>query len=154
MQETILAKVKAIAERVASSEGLEVVDLDLVGGATGRVLRIYLDKPAGVTHADCETVSHQVGVILDVEDVIPGGRYTLEVSSPGVERRLSRAQDFARFQGQKVKIALREPLDGRRHWEGTLADYSEGVVTLEPSSGERLTFGLDQIQKANLKFEW
>lgn len=154
MQETILAKVKAIAERVASSEGLEVVDLDLVGGATGRVLRIYLDKPAGVTHADCETVSHQVGVILDVEDVIPGGRYTLEVSSPGVERRLSRPQDFSRFQGQKVKIALREPLDGRRHWEGTLADYSEGVVTLEPSSGERLTFGLDQIQKANLKFEW
>lgn len=154
MQETILAKVKAIAERVASSEGLEVVDLDLVGGARGRVLRIYLDKPAGVTHADCETVSHQVGVILDVEDVIPGGRYTLEVSSPGVERRLSRPQDFARFQGQKVKIALREPLDGRRHWEGTLADYSEGVVTLEPSSGERLTFGLDQIQKANLKFEW
>jgi ribosome maturation factor RimP len=154
MQETILAKVKAIAERVASSEGLEVVDLDLVGGATGRLLRIYLDKPTGVTHADCETVSQQVGVILDVEDVIPGGRYTLEVSSPGVERRLSRPQDFARFQGQKVKIALREPLAGRRHWEGTLAGYSEGVVTLEPSSGERLTFGLDQIQKANLKFEW
>jgi len=154
MQENILSKVKAIAERVASSEGLEVVDLDLVGGARGRVLRIYLDKPAGVTHADCETVSQQVGVILDVEDVIPGGRYTLEVSSPGVERRLSRPQDFARFQGQKIKIALREPLDGRRHWEGTLAAYSEGVVTLEPSSGERLTFGLDQIQKANLKFEW
>ncbi len=154
MQENILSKVKAIAERVAISEGLEVVDLDLVGGASGRVLRIYLDKPTGVTHADCETVSQQVGVVLDVEDVIPGGRYTLEVSSPGVERRLSRPQDFARFQGQKVKIALREPLAGRRHWEGTLAGYSEGVVTLEPSSGERLTFGLDQIQKANLKFEW
>jgi ribosome maturation factor RimP len=154
MQETILARVKAIAERVASSEGLEVVDLDLVGGREGRVLRIFLDKSAGVTHADCETVSQQVGVILDVEDVIPGGRYALEVSSPGVERRLSRPQDFVRFQGQKVKIALRQPVDGRRHWEGTLASYSEGVVTLEPSSGERLTFGLDQIQKANLKFEW
>jgi ribosome maturation factor RimP len=154
MKDDILARVKAIAERVAGSEGVEVVDLDLLGGGGCRVLRIYVDKPAGVTHADCETVSRQVGAILDVEDVIPGGRYTLEVSSPGLERRLSRPEDFARFQGQKVKIALREPLDGRRHWVGTLASYSEGVVTLEPSSGERQTFGLDQIEKANLKFEW
>ncbi len=154
MKETILAKVREIADRVACSEGMEIVDLDLAGGGAGRVLRIYIDKPGGVTHGDCETVSQQVGTILDVEDVVPGGRYTLEVSSPGVERKLSRPQDFVRFQGKKVKIVLREPLGDRRHWEGTLAGFSEGVVTIEPETGARLSFAIEQIQRANLKFEW
>ena len=118
------------------------------------MLRLYIDKPAGVSHADCELISQQVGTILDVEDVIPGGRYTLEVSSPGVERKLSRPRDFERFIGQKIKVVLREPVDDRRHWAGTLTAFADGVVTLEPSPEKTLQFPLHLLEKANLKFEW
>ncbi|MFB3778552.1 MAG: ribosome maturation factor RimP [Bryobacteraceae bacterium] len=154
MRDAILSKVREIARRVGDSEGIEVVDAELAGGGRSRLLRITIDKPTGVTHADCELVSQQVGTILDVEDVMPGGSYTLEVSSPGVERKLLRPEDYVRFQGKRAKIALREPVENRRHWEGVLAGFSGGVVTLEPSPGRRVDFRLEQIQKANLKFEW
>lgn len=148
------SKIEEIAQRVAESEGLEVVEVEVKGGGVQRLVRIAIDKPAGVTHADCELVSHQVGTILDVEDVVPGGRYTLEVSSPGVERKLLKPQDYQRFQGKKAKISLRDPVEGRRHWEGTLAGFAEGSVTLEMEPGQTRTFPLEHIQKANLKFEW
>ncbi len=151
---TALEKVQEIAERVASSEGLEVVDVQLLGGGGHRVLRLFIDKPEGVSHADCENVSQQVGTILDVEDVIPGGRYTLEVSSPGVERRLSRPGDFERFMGQKIKVILRQPVDERRQWIGKLASFTDGIITLEPVSGPTVQFPLEQVEKANLKYEW
>ena len=95
-----------------------------------------------------------MGTILDVEDVVPGGRYTLEVSSPGVERKLAKPGDFARFQGKKIKLTLRQPVEGRRNWEGTLAGFEDGRVTLETGGEAPLTVALDEIQKANLKFEW
>ncbi len=154
MKEAILAKVREIAHRVGDSEGIEIVDVELAGGGRSRLLRVYIDKPSGVTHGDCETISQQVGTILDVEDVMPGGSYTLEVSSPGVERRLSRPEDFQRFQGRKVKIHLRSPLEDRSHWEGVLAGCSNGVVTLELGEGKTASIALEQIQRANLKFEW
>jgi ribosome maturation factor RimP len=155
-------KVLEIAERVASSEGLEIVDVQLLGGGGSRVLRIFIDrppsaaidKPAGVTHADCEFISQQVGTILDVEDVIPGARYTLEVSSPGVERKLTKPRDFERFVGQKVKIALRQPVENQRTWVGALKSFAEGIITLEPSPGRSVQFPLEQVERANLKFEW
>jgi ribosome maturation factor RimP len=150
----VTEKVQAIAERVAASDGLEVVDVQLLGSGSNRVLRIFIDKPAGVTHADCELVSQQVGTILDVEDVIPGGRYTLEVSSPGVERKLNKPKDFERFVGQKVKVILRQPVENQRHWVGVLKSYAEGIITLEPSPGRSVQFPLDQVERANLKFEW
>src|SRR5882724_2544849 len=131
-REDVTAKVLEIAERVGASEGLEVVEVQLLGGGAARVLRIFIDKPEGVTHADCEMISQNVGTILDVEDVIPGAHYTLEVSSPGVERKLSKPGDFERFVGQKVKIALRQPVENQRHWVGALKSYQEGVITLEP----------------------
>ncbi len=143
-----------IARRVAESEGLELVEVEVKGGGAQRLVRISIDKPAGVTHADCETVSQQVGTILDVEDVVPGGRYTLEVSSPGVERKLLKSADYERFQGKKAKITLRDPLSGRRTWEGTLAGLAEGRVTLETAPGSSVQLPLDLILKANLKFEW
>ena len=154
MREDILAKVREIARRVADSEGIEIVDIELAGGGRSRVLRIFIDKPAGVTHADCEAISQQVGTILDVEDAVPGASYTLEVSSPGVERKLSQPDDFMRFQGRKAKIVLREPLENQRCWIGTLRGFSEGVITLEPAPGKQVSFELQQIQRANLKFEW
>jgi ribosome maturation factor RimP len=150
----VLEKVQEIAGRVGASEGLEIVDVQLLGGGGSRVLRIFIDKPQGVTHADCEFISLNVGTILDVEDVIPGGRYTLEVSSPGVERKLTRPGEFERFLGHKIKVVLREAVDGQKHWAGVLQGFSEGMVTLEPSPGKSVQFALDQVERANLKFEW
>src|SRR5271165_4651467 len=112
MQPTIASKIEEIAQRVALPEGLEVVEVEVKGGGAHRFVRISIDKPEGVTHGDCELVSQQVGTILDVEDVVPGGRYTLEVSSPGVERKLLKPQDYERFRGKKAKVSLRDPVDG------------------------------------------
>src|SRR5437667_282995 len=134
MRQQIVSKIEEIARRVAASDGIEVVEVELKGGGRNQLLRISIDKPAGVTHADCELVSQQVSTILDVEDVMPG-HYTLEVSSPGVERKLLKPRDYERFQGKKARITLREPVEGRKNWEGTLAGFTEGVVTLETGPG-------------------
>src|SRR5215472_2796364 len=132
-KEETVARITEIAQRVGEPEGLEIVDVELLGAGRGRVLRIFIDRPQGVTHADCEFISQQVGTILDVEDVIPGDSYTLEVSSPGLERKLVSPKDFERFVGKKAKVTLREPVDNQRHWEGRLAGFSQGIVALEPS---------------------
>ena len=154
MAESVASKIEEIANRVAESEGLEVVEVEVKGGGQHRFVRISIDKPDGVSHGDCELVSQQVGTILDVEDVVPGGQYTLEVSSPGVERKLLKLNDFERFQGKKAKVTLREPVDGRRNWEGTLAGIQDGLIRLDLERGDPLRFPFDQVQKANLKFEW
>jgi ribosome maturation factor RimP len=154
-KEEIVAKITEIAERTGGPEGIEIVDVQLLGAGRGRVLRIFIDRqPQGVSHADCEFISQQVGTILDVEDVIPGDSYTLEVSSPGLERKLFKEKDFERFVGQKAKVVLREPVENKRSWEGKLAGISQGVVALEPSDGRVIHFPLTQVEKANLKFEW
>jgi len=153
MRQAVVSRIEEIAERVARSEGMEIVEVELKGGGRNQLLRISIDKPQGVTHADCELISQQVGTILDVEDVVPG-HYTLEVSSPGVERKLLKPRDFERFQGKKVKIALHEPMENQRNWEGTLAAFSEGVITLDTGAGKTLHIRLEQVAKANLKFEW
>jgi ribosome maturation factor RimP len=153
MRQTVVSKIEEIAERVARSEGIEIVEVELKGGGRNQLLRISIDKPEGISHNDCELISQQVGTILDVEDVLPG-HYTLEVSSPGVERKLLKPKDFERFQGKKVRITLHEPVENQRNWEGTLAGFSEGVITLEPAGGKTVRIRLDQVAKANLKFEW
>ena len=153
-KEETVAKITQIAQRVGDPEGIEIVDVQLLGAGRGRVLRIFIDRPQGVSHADCEFISQQVGTILDVEDVIPGESYTLEVSSPGLERKLLKEKDFERFVGQKAKVVLREPVENQRRWEGKLAGFAEGIVALEPSAGKVIHFPLAQIEKANLKFEW
>jgi ribosome maturation factor RimP len=165
-KEEIVAKIEEIADRVAEPEGIEIVEVQLLGAGRGRLLRIFIDRPQGtsgaaspdrplgVSHADCEFISQQVGTILDIEDVIPGDSYTLEVSSPGLERKLSKAKDFERFVGQKAKVVLREPVENQRRWEGKLAGISEGIVALEPAAGRVIHFSLAQVQKANLKFDW
>ena len=153
MREPVASKIEEIAQRVADSEGMELVEVEVKGGGGSRLVRISIDKPDGVTHADCELVSQQVGTILDVEDVVPG-HYTLEVSSPGVERKLLKPKDYLRFQGKKIKVTLREPVEGRRNWDGTLAGFEDGVIALDAGQGKTVRFELGQVQKANLKFEW
>jgi ribosome maturation factor RimP len=163
-REEIVAKIMEIAERVADPEGIEIVDVQFLGSGRGRLLRIFIDRPGGsdasperphgVSHGDCEFISQQVGTILDIEDVIPGDSYTLEVSSPGLERKLSKAKDFERFVGQKAKVVLREPVENQRSWVGKLTGISQGIIELEPSAGRVIRFPLEQVQKANLKFDW
>jgi ribosome maturation factor RimP len=153
MSSAIISKIEAVAERVGQSEGIEIVEVELKGGGKSRLLRIFIDKPEGVTHTDCELISHQVGTILDVENLLPGA-YTLEVSSPGLERKLLKYKDFERFQGKKIKAILREPVENSRRWEGTLASCADGLITLEIAEGKSIRFPFEQVETANLKFEW
>jgi ribosome maturation factor RimP len=150
----IVEQARSIAERVAASEGLEVVDVEWRGGGGRGVLRIFLDKPGGVTHADCEAVSKQVSTILDIEDVVPGGAYTLEVSSPGLDRKLVKPGDFERFRGKKATIRLLVPREGRGQFTGRLAGLAaDDQALLETDAGETLRFALKDIRTARLVVE-
>jgi len=160
MSQTMVARIEEIAQNVAAADGLEVVEVELKGSGRNQMLRISIDKPQGVTHADCESVSHQLGSLLDSENLFPG-HYTLEVSSPGVERKLRKWKDFERFQGQKIKVVLREPLvgvegikDGVKHFDGVLQSAQDGTLTMELSGGQSVQFAFEQVDRANLKFEW
>jgi ribosome maturation factor RimP len=156
-------KIRQIAERVAASEGLQVLDVEVRGGKQG-LLRIVIDKLEGVTHQDCETVSRQVGAILDVEDPIPH-RYTLEVSSPGAERKLNSAADYVRFAGKAAKVVVREAfgpdqaeLAGQGSVRGRIVSCVDGVLTLEVE-GKRgairpVAIALDNVSRAQLVLEW
>jgi ribosome maturation factor RimP len=139
-----LDKIREMAERVARSEGLTVVDVELKGGRSNPLLRIYVDKPQGISHADCQLVSEQVSAILDVEDPFPGS-YTLEVSSPGLDRKLAKPGEFEHFAGRRARLVLREPLDGEKVLEGRLAGFASGLVKLD--LGER---GLKELPLANI----
>jgi ribosome maturation factor RimP len=147
-----LAKIREAAERVASSEGVEVVDVEWKVGRQ-RLLRVYIDKPQGITHGDCQRVSEQLSVLLDVEDLVPGPRYVLEISSPGLDRKLKSPAEFERFAGRRARISLAEPVDDSKFYEGRLAGVSEGMVRLEVD-GRVVLLPFDRIRKASLVVEW
>ena len=156
--QNVVERIAAVAERIGNQHGVEIVDAELLGGGIHRVLRVYIDKPEGVTLDDCQNVSHELGEVLDTEDVVPGA-YTLEVSSPGVDLKLTKAKDFERFVGQKLKIALKQAVDGSKRVEGVLQAFSNDVATLTVAQGKnkepkQVLIELNQIDKANLKFEW
>jgi len=183
-----LEKVRGAAERVARSEGLEIVDVEWKVGKQ-RFLRVYIDrisKPAAasrrtdsgqvsdaagemgvaevvhdpypkISHSDCERVSQQLSVILDVEDLIPGpAGYTLEVSSPGMDRALKKPADFERFRGRLAKISTSEPVGEAKFFEGRLAGFADGKVRMELKGKEARTVEvpLEAIRKANLVVEF
>ena len=157
-------RVREIAERVAASSGLEVVDVEFLGGGSARMLRVFLDKLAtgaeqgagrGVTHEDCANFSREFGTILDVEDVVPGGSYTLEVSSPGLDRKLTRPADFTRFVGSRIKLVTRQALNNNRHFEGRLESFEDGRLTLDLSVASRKSrkkMGADAGKKIEIEF--
>jgi ribosome maturation factor RimP len=144
-----LEQVREIAERVATSEGCELVDVELHGRGPGAVLRILLDKAGGISLGDCQTVSRQMGTILDVEGLM-AARYTLEVSSPGLDRKLVKPSDFERFAGRKAKFLLRNSEGGRRRFQGLLLGLEEGQIKVQMESGEGLRIAFEQIERANL----
>jgi ribosome maturation factor RimP len=138
-------KLRQIAERVALSSGLEVVEIEVLGSGKHRTLRVFIDRPGaapaadrpdGVTHEDCSKFSREFGTIIDVEDAVPGGSYVLEVSSPGLDRKLTKAADFERFRGQRVKLMTREPVNDNRHFEGKLESFENGKLLLDLSAGK------------------
>lgn len=146
-------KIKEMAGRVAASEGLTLVDVELKGGNVNQLLRIYIDKPQGVSHADCQAMSEQMSVLLDVEDMFTSA-YTLEVSSPGLERKLVKASDYEYFRGRKARLVLREPLEnGNRVIEGRLAGLDSGRVRIDLGGGDMREFDLPKITKAKLVLE-
>lgn len=149
----ILDRISEIVTRVAVSEGFELVEVEYRGGPNNRILRIFVDKPGGVTLADCENVSHQVGAIIDVEDAI-SEHYTLEVSSPGLDRKLLKPQDYERFAGKKAHVKLRHPIEGRSNFTGRLAGLDQGEALLDVEGGNRLRFPLDQVALARLVIEF
>lgn len=166
-------RVRAIADRVAASSGLEVLDVEFLGGGKARMLRVFLDKPAAgndpmagltesVTHEDCARFSREFGTILDVEDAMPGS-YTLEVSSPGLDRKLVKAADFTRFTGSRMKLTTRQPVNNNRHFEGRLESFENGRLTLDLSvashksrkkmgdaAGQKIEIEFANVEKANL----
>ncbi len=142
-----------IIERVAGRAGLELVHWEAVGPRNNFVLRIYIDKPGGVTHADCEVVSNQVGTLLDVEDLIPN-RYILEVSSPGIERGLYKRADYERFSGSRIKVRVSQPIDGQRNFRGKLIGLIGESVSLDADGRGQLEIPYDQIVKANIEYEF
>ena len=184
----VLEDVRALAERIAASHGLEIVDVEFSGGAKFRALRVFVEKDAaeraklkaaaaagevedlprgvpaemlsGVTHEDCVAFAQDFGTVIDVEDLIPGAEYTLEVSSPGLERKLMKAEDYARFVGSLVKVQTFTPVQANRHWTGRLVRFVDGGLTLDASAGKStgkkkiatqvVEIELANVEKANL----
>jgi ribosome maturation factor RimP len=185
-------EIRATAQRVAASHNLELVDLEFQGGVKFRTLRVFIEKNAaerarlaeqaaagtselpkgvpvemlsGVTHEDCVQFAQDFGTVLDVEDLIPGTEYTLEVSSPGLERKLFRPEDFTRFQGSLIKLQTFTPVNKNRQWQGRLTKFTDGVLTIDLSAVKQkgkakkavtestVDIALANVEKANLVAE-
>jgi len=142
-----------IIERVTAREQVELVHWEMVGPPGNFVLRIFIDKPGGVNHGDCEAISNQVSTLLDVEDLI-AHRYTLEVSSPGLERGLYKLADYQRFKGSRVKLKTAEPIDGQRNFRGKLIDVVENSIRLDADGRGELAIPFDKIVKANIEYSF
>lgn len=185
--------IRGLADRVAASHHLEVVDVEFGGGGKSRALRVFVEKDAaerkklaervakgevedmptgvpvellsGVTHEDCAAFATDFGTLLDVEDVVPGAEYTLEVSSPGLERKLSRAEEFERFAGSLVKVKTFTPVNSNRVWTGRLLGLADGILRIDLGAvkqkgkakkaavAETLEIELKNVEKANLVVE-
>jgi ribosome maturation factor RimP len=144
----VLERVRGFSESLCGAEGLELVHVEYLRDRGGRVLRLYIDRPGGVTVDDCAHVSRQLGDWLDVslDDI---GPYSLEVSSPGPERPVGKASDFDRFRGRKAKISISPPRQGRKNFTGFLGGVSNGKVSLETAEGV-VEISLAEIRKARL----
>jgi ribosome maturation factor RimP len=156
----VVEAVRAIASRIAAGHGLEIFDVQFRREASGMVLRIRIDRPGPaataeecVSVADCAAISRDLGAVLDVEDVVPAA-YTLEVSSPGLDRPLRHAEDYRRFAGRRAKIVLREKVGGQGFLKGRLAGVEDGDLLMDADDGVRHRVPLGVISRANLEVEF
>jgi len=145
-------QVAEIITPVLEHEAFELVDVEYRSEAGRWVLRVYVDKPGGVGLNDCAAVSHRIEDLLEVEEVI-AYRYSLEVSSPGLDRRLKRESDFERFRGRMVKVVLMEPIAGRRNFKGVIVQCEGGCVELQDAEQNHHQLPLGNIKKAKLEIE-
>ncbi len=143
--------IREAAERAARSAGVEVVDVEWKIGKQ-RFLRVYIDKPEGISHRDCAAVSEQLDVLLGLEDLVPGPPYILEVSSPGLDRKITKPGEFERFAGRLARISTTEPFENESFFEGRLAGCAEDRVKIEVR-GRIIELPLAWIRKANLVVE-
>ncbi len=148
-----LERTIALISKIVDSEGLELVEVEFKGGLGRRVLRIYIDRPQGVNHSDCKRVSDQVGRELDIEDLISGS-YTLEVSSPGLLRKLKSKRDFERAVGRLVRLQSRELIDGSRNFRGILRGFDGDQLTVTSKNGNQTLIPFELVSKANLDIEF
>jgi ribosome maturation factor RimP len=159
---SVVEAVRAIASRIAAGHGLEIFDVQFRREASGMVLRIRIDRPGPaataeecVSVADCAAVSRDVGAVLDVEDIVPAAyAYTLEVSSPGLDRPLRHAEDYRRFTGRRAKIVLRDRVDGQGFLKGRLAGVEDHDLLIDADDGMRHRVPLGVITRANLEVEF
>ena len=149
---SVADRVQAIAERVAIDHGLELVHAEVAGPDNKPIVRIFIDKPNGVTHQDCSEVSLHVGTVLDVEDFIHAS-YTLEVSSPGIERGLYKRQDYERFAGSLAKLRTRKPIKGQRNFRGRLLGIDGENILIEDRTSGRVRVPFEVVAKANLEMD-
>ncbi|HEV2914908.1 MAG TPA: ribosome maturation factor RimP [Pyrinomonadaceae bacterium] len=151
-QASIEDRVRAIAERACSEHGVELVHAEVAGPEGKPILRIFIDKPEGVTHEDCSRVSLHAGTILDVEDFIHTP-FTLEVSSPGLERGLYKRADYERFRGRQAKVKTRVAVNGQRNFRGRIDGLDGDQLVFEDKTSGRVLLPLDAIAKANLEVD-
>lgn len=150
-EQTWKSQIASLAERVAAATGTEVVLVELkLGGRS--VVRVFIDRPGGVSLADCERFSKRLSVMLDVEDFLPFS-YVLEVSSPGLDRPLTREEDFRRFAGREAKLRLRSATGGRKNLQGKILGADRGRVRFELPSGDQVEVAVAEIERANLVIE-
>ena len=149
---SVADRVQAIAERVAIDHGVELVHAEVAGPDNKPIVRIFIDKPIGVTHEDCSEVSFHVGTILDVEDFIHSS-YTLEVSSPGLERGLYKRADYERFAGSLAKLKTRKLVNGQRNFRGRLLGIDGEDILFEDRTSGRVRVPFEVVAKANLEMD-
>jgi ribosome maturation factor RimP len=164
MPEDVVERVRGVAARVAATYGLEIFDVQFRREGPGMVLRVLIDRPGPAARAedsvsveDCARVSRDLSAILDVDDVVPTA-YTLEVSSPGLDRPLRRADDYRRFAGRRAKLVMREAVDGQKYFRGVLAGVEEDdnvtLVIVDAEDGRRHRVPVGMITRANLEVEF
>jgi ribosome maturation factor RimP len=147
-------RVRSVAMRVTADRGFELVDIELKQAKSQKLVRIFVDRPGGIGLDDLQSVSVEVSAILDAEDPIEG-HYTLEVSSPGLDRPLRGEDDYRRFVGKLAKLSSYEPVEGRRHWMGRIVACDDGIVTLDlDGENERARVPLAKVSHGRLEVEF
>lgn len=151
-KDLIAEKIKTIAENVVNEENLELVHVEMIGAGKNSTLRIFIDKPDGVTLEDCSNVSRQMSQILDADDFIPTA-YTLEVSSPGLERELYNLKDFEKYAGNLAKVKTKHPINGQKNFRGRITEVKGEEIIFEDRTSGAVSFPYNTVAKANLELD-
>ena len=148
----LTTRIRGIAQKVADDRQVELVHVEIAGTKRDSVVRIYIDKPEGVTLDDCSLFSRDVEGVLDLDDIIPS-RYVLEVSSPGIERELYSLEDFRRFEGRLAKVKTKSEIEGQKTFVGLITAIDGETITVEDRSLGSVSFSYADVAKANLKID-